>query len=227
VYALNSNQEIQNPLQKYIQGERLALCVSGNRTPESWMFKQEPVSFYYLKRNVENVMERLGIVMEKVNYRYISDELFAEALVMEYNKMDVAVLGLVNRKIRKQFELKQEVYFAEINWDKLLKAVRNVKVEFKELAKFPEVRRDLSLLLQNNVSFDELKQEALRTERKLLKDVSLFDVYEGKNLGEGKKSYALSFILQDETNTLTDKQIDKIMNNIIRNFDQNFAATLR
>ena len=172
-------------------------------------------------------MERLGIVMEKVNYRYITDELFAEALVMEYNKMEVAVLGLVNRKIRKQFDLKQEVYFAEINWDKLLKAVRNVKVEFKELAKFPEVRRDLSLLIQNSVSFDELKQEALRTERKLLKEVSLFDVYEGKNLGEGKKSYALSFILQDETKTLTDKQIDKIMNNIIRNFDQNFAATLR
>ncbi|MGE4287411.1 MAG: phenylalanine--tRNA ligase subunit beta [Salinivirgaceae bacterium] len=227
VYALNSNQEIQNPLQKYMQGERLALCVSGNRAPESWLLKQEPVSFYYLKRNVEHVMERLGIVMEKVSFRYISNELFTEALVMEYNKMELAVLGLVNRKVRKQFELKQDIYFAEINWDKLLKAVRNAKVEFKELAKFPEVRRDLSLLLQNNVSFDDLKQEALRTERKLLKEVSLFDVYEGKNLGEGKKSYALSFILQDETKTLTDKQIDKIMNNIIRNFDQKFAATLR
>jgi phenylalanyl-tRNA synthetase beta chain len=227
VYALTGKNDIQNPLQAYTQGERIALVVSGFRAPESWMVKQEQVSFYFLKKTVENVLGRLGVQLDKVSSTYFSNELFAEGLMLEYNKMPLATLGLVSRKIRKQFDLKQEVFFAEIDWDKLLKAVRNYKVEFTELSKFPEVRRDLSLLLNKEVAFDDLKNEAFKLEKKLLKSVSLFDVYEGKNLDDDKKSYALSFVMQDESKTLTDKQIDKIMNAMIRNFEQNFGAKLR
>ncbi len=227
VYAFNLQKELDNPLKQYIQGERLSMLVSGERNPESWMSKQEPVSFYFIKKTVENLLERLGVSLERINYEFVSDELFSEALVLEYNKISLATLGLINRKITRQFDLKQAIYFAEIDWDKLLKAVRNFKVEYREIAKFPEVRRDLSLLLDKKITFDALKNEAFKQERKLLKAVSLFDVYEGKNLDEGKKSYALSYILQDDAKTLTDKQIDKIMNSIIRSYDQLFGAKLR
>lgn len=227
VYNLDADKQSDNPLNKYSQGERLAMIISGDRAPESWMQKQEPASFYFLKTTVENVLTRLGVIMDKVVYQSEQNELFAESLVLEYQKMPIARLGLVNRKIAKSFDIKQAIYFTEIDWDKLLKAVRNFKVEFAELPKFPEVRRDLSLLLNNSVTFNDLKSEAFRLEKKLLKSVSLFDVYEGENLEEGKKSYAISFIMQDETKTLTDKQIDKIMNNMIRNFEQKFDAKLR
>jgi phenylalanyl-tRNA synthetase beta chain len=139
----------------------------------------------------------------------------------------VATLGVVSRKIRKQFDVKQEVYFAELEWNKILKAIRNHKVEFVELPKYPAVRRDLSLLLDEKITFNELKMEALKLEKKLLKQVSLFDVYEGENLGSGKKSYAMSFVLRDDSKTLNDKQIDKIMTAIIRLFEQKFGATIR
>jgi len=123
--------------------------------------------------------------------------------------------------------LKNEVYFAEIDWTKLMKAIRNHKVSYVDLPKFPEVRRDLSLLLPKQVTFDSIRKSALKVERKLLKRISLFDVYEGEKIGEGNKSYAVSFILQDETKTLNDKQIDKIMENIAKGLEQEFGAKIR
>jgi len=216
-----------NPLNKYSQSEKLSIAISGNRNPEMWNATTEPISFYYLKATVENILTRLGVNIEKIYVLGISDDLYAEGLSFTYNNVEIAKLGLISNKIAKKFEVKQPVYYAELEWEKIIKAIRKHKTEFVELPKYPEVRRDLSLLLDRKVTYNELKREAFSVEKKLLKKVSLFDVYEGENLGEGKKSYALSFILADETKTLKDKQIDKIMNSIIRSFEQNFGATIR
>jgi phenylalanyl-tRNA synthetase beta chain len=226
-YQVDAAKVSTNPLDKYKQGEKLALVVSGNRSAESWFAKQEKASFYFLKSTVENVLARLGVDAKKISATYFSNELFSDGLVLEYNKLELGKLGLVQRKITKPFDIKHDVFYAEIDWEKLLKAIKNYKPEFTELNKYPEVRRDLSLLLSKKVTFDSLKDEAYKLERKLLKDVSLFDVFEGDKLGADKKSYALSFILQDETKTLTDKQIDKIMDNLIRVYETQFDAKLR
>ena len=226
-YLYNGDSNSDNPLNRYSQHEKLAMAVSGRRNPESWSIANNNVSFYYLKANVENVLARLGVNIEKVVVLGLANELFYDGLTYTYNNVAIAKIGAVSNNLRKQFDLKSDVFFAELEWDKIIKAVRKHKVEFVELNKYPEVRRDLSLLLDNKVTFDELKNEAFKIERKLLKRVSLFDVYEGKNLDEGKKSYALSFILRDDTKTLKDKQIDKIMNNIIKMFGQKFGAVIR
>jgi phenylalanyl-tRNA synthetase beta chain len=156
-----------------------------------------------------------------------SNAVWSEAIQLKTNNKVIATLGIIDRKLKKQFDLKNQVLYAELEWDTLLKAIKKHKVSFTELPKFPEVRRDLSLLLNKNVMFNDLKQLALKTEKKYLKSVSLFDVFEGEKLGENKKSYALSFVLLDETKTLKDKQIDKIMNNLIRNFKEEFNAQIR
>ncbi|MBI9065883.1 MAG: phenylalanine--tRNA ligase subunit beta [Salinivirgaceae bacterium] len=226
-YFYNGKEQNENPLKKYSQSEKLSVVVSGNRSAESWMQKTEPVSFYYIKSVVETVFEKMGVNLQKTKTEAISNELFSEGLTFEYNNNSIGKIGSVHKKIRKGFEIKQDVYFAELNWDALLKIAKKHKVEYAEISKFPEVRRDLSLLLDAKISFDELRNEAFSVERKLLKNVSLFDVYEGDKIGEGKKSYALSFVLQDENKTLNDKQIDKIMNNMIRTFDQKFGAKIR
>ena len=136
-------------------------------------------------------------------------------------------MGIVSHKILKGFDIDNEVYFADINWKELLKAIRNVKVNYVELTKFPAVKRDLALLIDKKVQFAEIEKIAYETEKKLLKEVSLFDVYEGKNLEAGKKSYAVSFMLQDENATLNDKQIDKIMQKLIKNLETKLDAKLR
>src|SRR3989339_626648 len=223
-YFFNASQESGNPLDRYSQNEKLALAVTGNRSPESWVTKQEKVSFFYLKKQAEQVFERLGVDLNKLEFTHFSDELFSDGFVWEYQKNNLGRIGLLQRKVAKEFELKNEVFYAELDWERLLKTTRNFKVEYSELPKYPEVRRDLSLLLDSKITFEELKIEAYKQERKLLKAVSLFDVYEGDKLGAGKKSYALSFILQDESKTLTDKQIDKIMENLIKNFESKFGA---
>ena len=136
-------------------------------------------------------------------------------------------MGVVTHKLLKPFDIEHGVYYADIHWKEVLKAIRNVKVSYHELSKFPAVKRDLALLLDKKVQFAEIEKIAYETEKKLLKDVSLFDVYEGKNLEEGKKSYAVSFLLQDENATLNEKQIDKIMSKLIANLENKLGAKLR
>ena len=135
--------------------------------------------------------------------------------------------GIISKKIQKAFDIDNEVYYAEINWKELMKAIKSAKVNFKELSKFPAVKRDLALLIDKNIQFAEIEKIAYETEKKLLKEVELFDVYEGKNLEPGKKSYAVSFLLQDESATLNDKQIDKIMSKLIANLENKLGAKLR
>lgn len=226
-YHYQAEKTTENPVKRYTQSEKLALVVSGNRSKESWITKTEPVSFYFLKSVVERVFTQLGVAINRAKVTHTSTELYSDMLLYEFNNQPIGFIAVVHRKVRKAFDIKPEVYFAELNWENLMNIAAKHKVEYTEIPKFPEVRRDLSLLLDNKVTFAQLKDEAMQQERKLLKDVSLFDVYEGKNLGDGKKSYALSFILQDESKTLKDKQIDKIMNKFIQRFDQQFGAKIR
>lgn len=135
--------------------------------------------------------------------------------------------GVVTKKLLKAFDIDNEVYYADLNWKELMKAIRSVKISYKEISKFPAVKRDLALLLDKNVQFAEIEKIAYDTEKKLLKEVELFDVYEGKNIEAGKKSYAVSFLLQDETQTLNDKMIDKIMSKLVKNLEDKLNAKLR
>ncbi len=213
--------------QKYLQSEKLSLFVTGQRSPESWMQQGAELSFYYLKKVVENVLQRLGLDLLKLKAEFVSNELISEGLELSYNNQSIGQISLIHKSVLKKFGIKQVVFWAELEWNALVKCIRKHKVEFAELAKFPAVRRDLSLLVDEQVKFDQLRQIAFNAEKKLLKEVDLFDVYEGDNLDKGKKSYALSFILQDESKTLKDKQIEKIMHSIVQLYEQNLGAKLR
>jgi phenylalanyl-tRNA synthetase beta chain len=214
-------------LNSYSETEKLSLVLTGNALPESWAEKQKTVSFFALKTRVEQVLEKLGIDTQKVEQESFSNNYYSEGLKLSLNGNIIAELGIVSRKLRKDFDIKNEVFFAEIDWTRLMKTIKNHKVTYTELPKFPEVRRDLSLLLAKQVTFDSIRKTALKVEKKLLKRISLFDVYEGEKIGEGNKSYAISFILQDESKTLNDKQIDKIMESIAKSLEQEFGAKIR
>ncbi len=191
----------------------LAVYLSGEKEPESWNGSKNSVSFYTLKGIIEAVFEKLGILK---NYQVLpnKNELLEDGITYQIAKKQVATVAWIGKKMKKQFGLKSDVFYAEINWDIVLELLVMNKVKFKELPKYPSVTRDLSLLIDKNVSFGDLSLTASGAERKLLKEVTLFDVYEGDNLPEGKKSYALRFVIQDETKTLKDKDIDSVMQRI-------------
>lgn len=158
----------------------------------------------------------------------LSDDIYSTALTVNTKGgKRLATFGVITRKLLKAFDIDNEVYYADLNWKELMKAIRSVKVSYKEISKFPAVKRDLALLLDKKVQFAEIEKIAYETEKKLLKEVSLFDVYEGKNLEAGKKSYAVSFLLQDESQTLNDKMIDKIMSKLVKNLEDKLGAKLR
>ncbi|CAN0370458.1 unnamed protein product, partial [Ectocarpus sp. 4 AP-2014] len=192
---------------------------TGNRTKESWKSNSETSDFFYLKGVITAVLERLGI--QKLKATPVKNDVFSEGLVFSLGKIKLAEFGVVKRSVLKEFGIKQEVLFADFNWDTVLKFSGNKNVKVASLTKFPAVKRDLALLLNSKTEFKEVYNLAFQSERKLLKEVDLFDVYEGDNLPEGKKSYAVSFILQDETKTLEDKQIDKIMQKLQQSFEKN------
>jgi phenylalanyl-tRNA synthetase beta chain len=202
--------------------------VTGKRVSNSWAHPDEDSSVFELKAYVLNIFTRLGLNFGTVVFGELSDDIFANAItVTTRGGKRLAAFGIVTKKLQKKFDIDREVYYADINWDELMKAVKNSKVNFRELSKFPAVKRDLALLIDKKVTFAEIEKIAYESERKLLKEVALFDVYEGKNLEAGKKSYAVSFLLQDETATLNDKQIDKIMQKIITNLQNKLDAKLR
>jgi phenylalanyl-tRNA synthetase beta chain len=171
------------------------------------------------------LLERLGI--EKSKPSPTKQDIFSEGISLGLGKTKLVDFGVVKRNITKEFGIKQEVLFADFNWDAIINLVGNKNVKVKSIPKFPIVKRDLALLLDTKTEFKEVYNVAFQSERKLLKEVDLFDVYEGDNLPEGKKSYAVSFLLQDETKTLADKQIDKIMQKLQQSFEKNLNAVLR
>ena len=186
------------------------------------------MSFYTLRGYVGAILRRMGVNVERCTYEPLHNELFSDGLIIwSVNRQVLGFIGIVDRKLRKLFDIDNDVYYADLQWAELLKQNKLYKPVINDLAKFPEVKRDLALLVDKSLCFGDLLAAAKQSEKKLLKDVYLFDVYEGKNLEAGKKSYALSFILQDEENTLKDSQIDGIMQKLQKTFEQKFDAKLR
>jgi phenylalanyl-tRNA synthetase beta chain len=207
---------------------RLALWLTGHSVINSWVRPDEKTSVYELKAYVENILLRLGIVRKKIVYKPFNSDIFASALSIEtFSGKPLGVLGIVQKGICKKFNINTEVYFAELNWNSLMKENKNSQVKYFEIAKFPAVKRDLALLVDKTVFFADIEKIAYQTDKKLLKEVNLFDVYEGKNLSENKKSYAVSFMLHDEEKTLNDKQIETLMSRIQKNLEEKLNAQLR
>jgi phenylalanyl-tRNA synthetase beta chain len=208
-----------------VEHKRLTLLVTGSRTVEAWNGINKTSDFFYLKGVITSVLQRLGITNCKE--QPVKDDLISEGVTMSLGKINLVNIGLVKKPVLKHFDIAQPVLYSDFYWDNILEVVKRNSITFKDLPKYPEVRRDFALLLDEAVNFESIYNLARQCERKLLKDINLFDVYQGKNLPKGKKSYAVSFILQDEHKTLTDKQIDKIMNNLQQSFEKELGAELR
>jgi len=208
----------------YEEIKHLTLFQTGNRNKENWNYATQPTNFFLLKGNVMAILEKLGI--QKATSIPVTTDVFAEGIALGIGQETLVEFGVVKKSILKSFGIKQEVLFADFNWALVLKLVSN-KIKFTDIPKYPEVRRDLALLVDTAVTYDAIYKIARQTEKSLLKEVNLFDVYEGNNLPEGKKSYALSFIIQDENKTLEEAQIDKIMSKLQRNFETELGAALR
>ena len=222
------NKREDATLAEYSEDYRLGIWVCGNRVENSWAHADEKSTIYELKAYVENILVRLGVNLKKVIFGNLSNDIYSTGVsITTASGRQLGTFGIVSRKICKAMDIDFEVYYAELSWTLLMKETKKNKVTFSEISKFPAVKRDLALLLDKSVQFAEIQKIAEESERKLLKEVCLFDVYEGKNLPAGKKSYAVSFYLQDETKTLNDKQIDAIMQKIRKNLEDKLGASLR
>lgn len=225
------NAEKRNPekvLAAYSEELHLGLWITGKRVSNSWAHPDENTSVYELKAYVLNIFRRLGVNFGGLVFGNLTDDIYSVAIsVHTRGGKLLATFGVLHKKIQKAFDIDNEVYYADLNWKELMKAIKNNTVAYKEISKFPAVKRDLALLIDKKVQFAEIEKIAYETDKKLLKSVELFDVYEGKNLEAGKKSYAVSFMLQDENATLNDKQIDKVMQKLIANLQNKLDAKLR
>ena len=229
VYTFSPDkQNADIPMAAYKEENMIALWVTGKRVTGSWAHADEQSTFFELKAYVMNILSRIGVPFGMLMFKDSTGDIFSKATVIENRGGKKLVeMGLVSKAILKSAGIDQEVYYAELNWTALMKTIKKQKVEYREISKYPAVSRDLALLIDKNVEFVTIESVAYRSEKKLLRKVELFDVYEGKNLPEGKKSYAVNFILQDEQKTLNDKQIDSIMNKIIANLKKEIGAELR
>lgn len=205
--------------------KHLSLLVTGSTHTESWTLKQAHSDFFYFKGIIESILQRLGIT----DYQFTKSDasIFSEGLVFQMKDNNLVTFGRVNQSILKEFDIDQNVLYADFNWNYILKLAKKTTFQFQDIPKFPSVRRDFALLVDDAVSFDAISQIAFKTEKKILKSVNLFDVYQGENLPKGKKSYAVSFTFQDAHKTLTDKQIDKTMDKFLKQFQQEIGASLR
>ena len=227
-YFHEERRNAEKALAPYSEDYHLGLWLTGKKVTGSWAHADEDSTIYELKAYVENVFARLGISTAQLQTAPATEDIFSTAL--SFNQRSgkrVAMFGIVSRSILKQLDIDQPVFFADLCWNELMKLQKNYKTSFKEIAKYPAVKRDLALLVDSNVQFGDIEKLAFETDRKLLKKVTLFDVYEGKTLLAGKKSYAVSFTLQDETQTLNDKAIDKVMQKLIYNLENKLGAKLR
>ena len=218
----------ENPMQAYQEQYHLGMWLTGKRVEGSWAHQNEDATFYELSAYVENVLRRIGLKSGATVRKKSENPIFAAGLTIENRGGKKLVeLGILTKKLQKQFGIDNTVFYAEMNWTQLMKATKKNEVLFSEVPKFPAVSRDLALLVDNSVEFAQIEQVARQTEKKLLKKVELFDVYEGEKLPAGKKSYAVNFILQDEEKTMGDKQIEAIMQKLITNIKKQLGAELR
>ena len=227
-YYREEKRNEEKALAPYSESYHLALWLTGKDKQGSWIHADEDNNAYMLKAYVENILGRVGLHMRDLTIENLSTDIYASAVVIKtQGGKRLAMIGTVTRKLLKQFDIDNAVYFADINWIEVMRSIRSLKVSFKELPKFPAVRRDLALLVEKNVQFAQIEKLVFDADRKLVKSVNLFDVYEGKHLEAGKKSYAISITLQDENQTLNDKVIDKVMQKIIKSLEERAGARLR
>ncbi|NJB69596.1 phenylalanyl-tRNA synthetase beta chain [Saonia flava] len=208
-----------------VENKHMSLLVTGNRAEDSWAISTKKSDFYFLKSTIDSILARLGIV--NTSSGYTKNSIFSEGLTITFSKKEIVSFGVIKKSILKEFDIKQEVLFADFNWDNIVEAAKSNSIVYQTIPKYPAVKRDLALLLDNDVPFKKVYDIALQTEKVLLKNVSLFDVYTGNKLPSGKKSYAVSFTLQDSNNTLTDKKIDKIMEKFRYRYEKELGAELR
>ena len=220
-------KEGENHLKQYKEEDKLALFITGDKIQASWNSKEQKTDFFNLKSYAEMILIRLGFKTEILTLEECSADIYREGISYTQNGKHIVTIGMLSHKVLKPNDIEQEVYYAEFSWENILKAIKNHTITFTPMPKFPAVKRDLALLLDKKISFKEVRDIAFRTEKKLLKSVTLFDVYEGEKLGAGKKSYAISFTLQDDEKTLTDKQIDKIMNKLMGTYKHQLSAEIR
>ncbi|NNK80276.1 MAG: phenylalanine--tRNA ligase subunit beta, partial [Flavobacteriales bacterium] len=209
----------------YVQNDRLSIFLTGTRDGENWDTKTVKSSYYDLSAVVSELLSRFDL--NDVKQSDVDDELYQQARLWTHKDAVIAKAGIVAQNVLKKFDVKQAVYFADIDWTYITAHTHGRKMQVKDIPKFPAVRRDFSLLLDSGVEFQRIEELAVQSAGPLLKEVGLFDVYEGKNLPEGKKSYAVSFIIQDENKTLTDKVVDKLMKKIQERLEQDLGASLR
>ncbi|MEX0987013.1 MAG: phenylalanine--tRNA ligase subunit beta [Bacteroidales bacterium] len=226
-YFFDPEKKSDNPLKSYFEELHLGIFLTGKFTSENWVTQAAPASFYHLKTLVLNIMDKLGIDRGKFTSKELATDTYTQVLEYHVEKGKVISLGKVSDSLLKSFDLKQDVYAAELNWDLVLRLHKRTRIKFSPLPKFQEVKRDLSLLLDRKIKFEQMETLAFKSEKKLLKKVDLFDVYEGEKIENGKKSYALSFTLLDEEKTLTDKQIDMVMKKISASFEKELGAVVR
>jgi phenylalanyl-tRNA synthetase beta chain len=225
-FYLKSGESYPKP-DNYTEKASLDLFISGNTGHQSWNCKTNPTDFFNIKSSVEMVLSRLGIRPESLSSGESDKKYFAESSTYLHNNKTIAFAGRISKSYLSKFDIGQDVYWGHIDWDLILKLIKTHSISFRELPKYPSVRRDLALLLDRSIKFSQIRDIAFRTEKNILHDINLFDVYENDTLGKNKKSYAVSFTLRDDLKTMTDKNIDKIMNNLIKSFENELNAQIR
>jgi phenylalanyl-tRNA synthetase beta chain len=209
----------------YTENKHLTLLITGERTIDSWNTENKTSDFFYLKGIIESIFSKLGV--SKLKSSPLKSDLLSEGMILSLGKNQLVEFGIVKRNTAKKIGVSQQVLFADFNWDNIIEIAKFNKIKFNAISKYPEVKRDFALLLDEKTTFNEIHQISKQSEKKLLKNISLFDVYQGDKLPFGKKSYAVSFTLEDKEKTLTDKQIDKIMKKLQNSFEKQLGAELR
>ncbi|HEX2393788.1 MAG TPA: phenylalanine--tRNA ligase subunit beta, partial [Bacteroidales bacterium] len=228
-YTYHSERGKRNPLDKFEEHFQFALFSTGKKHEPNWVSSGDTSGFYELKAHLENMLEKMGINRIKLDVKPIdtAKDIYSGALRYRIGELAIAELAVIRKGITSLFDIKSDVYFAVIFWENLLKARGDHSIKLAELPRFPEVRRDLALIVDKSLTYDRIRDLAFRVENRLLRRVDLFDVYEGEQIGEGRKSYAVSFILQDTESTLTDDKIDRIVNRLMDSYVKELGAQIR
>ena len=227
-YSKTPDKQVKDDeLERYTENQQLAVFITGNKTPESWKGKSEEADFFDLKKSLYSIFEKLGFDTTSFQLKPVESDVFQEGVTIRYKKKNIATMGVISKNLLKRMDIPQQVYYAQVEWDIVFGMLSEHSITYRPIPKYPEVRRDLALLIDEEVTFDELETVAYNYGGDFLKEVNLFDIYRGENIAKGKKSYALSFILQREDRTLKDKEIDKIMNKIAKGFEKQVSAEIR
>jgi phenylalanyl-tRNA synthetase beta chain len=228
-YSYNKEKTGSDPLSAYHEEFHIGLFLTGLQYESVWAVKEEKTTFFRLKGYVENVLLHIGIDLPQLKEEILADkeDVYSNAIRLRHKEVPVAEMGLLSKQLTASFDIKTDVFYADLLWENLMQTAGNISTQYTELPRFPEVKRDLALLLDKGVTFQQVKELAYRTEKQLLKKVLLFDVYEDEKIGPDKKSYAVSFILQDLEKTLTDERIDKTMKNLMNAFSRDLKAEIR